>query len=99
MVHEAQSFPNGLLVDTITYLFRMHLVHHELDSGLFDIISITTTIIIIIIIITTIVLISIYYCYYVILVQGHAWSAAGIEEAGAVAGPTHACLHGGQVLP
>ena len=36
---------------------------------------------------------------FVILLQGHAWSAAGIEEAGTAAGSTHACLHGSQVLP
>ena len=30
--------------------------------------------------------------------QGHAQSAAGLEEAGAAVGPSYARLHGSQVL-
>lgn len=37
--------------------------------------------------------------FSVFAVQGNAQSAAGIEEACAAAGPTHACLHGNQVVP
>ena len=32
-------------------------------------------------------------------VQGNAWAAAGPEEAGTAAGPSHARFHGSQVLP